>query len=44
MVLPHSTQTVATRKLAMAGAIYIKTGMTAPSSMNATLRAAAMPQ
>ena len=37
-------QTVAMRKLATAGAMNISTGMTAPSSINATLRAAAMPQ
>ena len=44
MVFPHSTQTVAISRLAAAGAMNISTGTTAPSSINATLRADAMPQ
>ena len=44
MVFPHSTQTVAMRKLATAGAMNIAMGNTAPSSIRTTLSAAAMPQ
>ena len=42
--MPHSMQTVAMSRLAAAGARNISTGTTAPSSISATLSAAAMPQ